>query len=743
LIGPYRLLQKIGEGGMGEVWLAEQTEPVRRRVALKVIKQGMDTKQVIARFEAERQALAMMDHPYIAKVFEAGSTPEGRPYFAMEHVPGVPITEHCDRQRLDTKERLKLFRQVCEGVQHAHQKAIIHRDLKPSNVLVSVRDGRVVPTIIDFGVAKATAQRLTELTMFTQLGVLIGTLDYMSPEQADLTNQDVDTRTDVYSLGAMLYELLVGVLPFEPKELRSGGLDSFRRKLLEEQPPKPSTRLNTLGGERSTESAKRRHVDAPTLKRELSGDLDWITMKALEKDRTRRYGSAAEFSADIERHLLDEPVLARPPSAAYRTGKFVRRHRVGVAFAVSGVLLLIAFAATMAVQAGRIARERDRANQEAETARKVSEFLVGIFDQMDPNEARGNTVTAREILDRGAEKIETEVKNEPLIQATLMATMGRVYGGLGLPDLARPLLEGALRIRQDRLGEDVLGLADSLNDVASFHPPDEALGLLQRALEIRQDALGPDHVDVGRSLYALAHAHRINGDYDTTRSHLERARAIFEKELGPDDRLVGWCVNDLGVLLEDERDYAAAKPLYERALAIKEKNLGPDHTDVAISLGNLGLIRTLMGDYAGAKPYAERAIAIQERALGPEHPRTADSLLIHGMLLRRTHADEEAKAVLERALSIQEKKLVPYRRDMHQVAQTLMELALILEDLGLDDSAEAHFKRAIVIREEVDRPRDLALADTLDEYAALLRKTGRGAQAEALELRAGTIRERR
>jgi non-specific serine/threonine protein kinase/serine/threonine-protein kinase len=298
---------------MGEVWLAEQTEPVTRRVALKVIKQGMDTKQVVARFEAERQALAMMDHPAVAKVFDAGATPEGRPYFAMEYVKGVPITTHCDRHRLSNAERLKLFMQVCEGVQHAHQKAIIHRDLKPSNVLVSIQDGKAVPKIIDFGVAKATAQRLTEKTVFTQLGVLIGTPEYMSPEQAEMTEQDVDTRTDVYSLGVMLYELLVGALPFDPKELRSGGYDGIRRKIREEDPPRPSTRLSTLG-DRSAESAKCRQVDLPSLQRQLRGDLDWITMKALEKDRTRRYGSPMELAADVERHLEHRPVLASPPS---------------------------------------------------------------------------------------------------------------------------------------------------------------------------------------------------------------------------------------------------------------------------------------------------------------------------------------------------------------------------------------------------------------------------------------------
>jgi non-specific serine/threonine protein kinase/serine/threonine-protein kinase len=363
---------------MGEVWLAEQQEPVKRKVALKVIKQGMDTKQVVARFEAEKQALALMDHPAIAKVFDAGATPGGRPYFAMEHVQGVPITEYCDRHRLTNRERLELFMQVCEGVQHAHQKAVIHRDLKPSNVLVAIRDDRPVPKIIDFGVAKATSQNLTDMTLHTQLGVMIGTPAYMSPEQAELTSQDIDTRTDVYALGVMLYELLVGVLPFDMKEFQRAGFEAIVRKIREDEPPKPSTRLSTLG-EHSTQSAKKRSTELPALKRELSGDLDWITMRALEKDRTRRYGSPAELAADVGRYLTDQPVLATPPSAAYRARKFVRRHRVGVGVAV---LLAAVFVAGIAVvsmfglREATLRRAAETARLEAESRSYVASIVA-------------------------------------------------------------------------------------------------------------------------------------------------------------------------------------------------------------------------------------------------------------------------------------------------------------------------------------------------------------------------------
>ncbi len=347
-IGPYRLLQKIGEGGMGEVWLAEQDKPIRRRVALKLIKLGMDTKQVVARFEAERQALALMNHPNVAKVFDAGADDRGRPFFVMEHVKGVPITEYCDRQRLTTNERLDLFVLVCGGIQHAHQNAIIHRDIKPSNVLVTTQDGRPTPKIIDFGVAKATSQRLTERTVFTELGQLIGTPEYMSPEQAEMTVEDVDTRTDVYSLGVLLYELLVGVLPFETKELRAAGFDEIRRNIREVDPPKPSTKFTSLGVG-ATEVARRRDTDARSLSRQLSGDLDWIAMRTLEKRRERRYQSSAEVAADITRYLRNEPVLACPPTAAYRLQKFASRHRAGVA---AVILSAVALLGTLAVITG-------------------------------------------------------------------------------------------------------------------------------------------------------------------------------------------------------------------------------------------------------------------------------------------------------------------------------------------------------------------------------------------------------
>ncbi|HXP63114.1 MAG TPA: serine/threonine-protein kinase, partial [Dongiaceae bacterium] len=375
VIGRYKLLEKIGEGGYGVVYVAEQREPVRRRVALKVIKLGMDTRSVVARFEAERQALALMDHPHIAKVLDAGPTQTGRPYFVMEVVRGIKITDYCDQHQLSTLERLDLFMQVCRAVQHAHQKGIIHRDLKPSNILVAVNDGVAAPKVIDFGIAKATEGRLTDKTVYTELHQFLGTPAYMSPEQAEMTSVDIDTRSDIYSLGVLLYELLTSKTPFEHQDLLKAGLDTMRQTIRVKEPPRPSTRLSTLAAADLSTVARARRSEPPKLIHSVRGDLDWIVMKCLEKDRNRRYETANGLARDIERHLDHEPVNARPPSAVDRVQKIVRRHKPAFAAGLSLALVLTIGAAvstTEAIRATRAERAQAGLTQKAEEAGRAA-----------------------------------------------------------------------------------------------------------------------------------------------------------------------------------------------------------------------------------------------------------------------------------------------------------------------------------------------------------------------------------
>jgi serine/threonine protein kinase len=651
-IGSYHLLQKIGEGGMGEVWVAEQHKPIHRRVALKLIKAGMDTRQVIARFESERQALALMDHPAIAKVFDAGETSDGRPYFVMEYVQGIPITAHCDKNRLTTKERVELFKDICEGVQHAHQKAIIHRDLKPSNILIAFHNGKALPKIIDFGVAKATAQSLTERTMYTERGMLIGTPEYMSPEQAEMSGQDIDTRTDVYSLGVILYELLVGALPFDPKELRRSGFDEIRRKIREEDPPKPSTKLSTMGDE-STAQALNRRTERPALIRQIRGDLDWITMKALEKDRTRRYGSPWELAADIDRYLHHQPIVARPPSTVYKAKKFFRRHRAGVGVAAALVVLLVAFSAMTAIQASRIARERDRANQEAETSRQVSDFLVNLFKVSDPSEARGNSITAREILDKGANQIFEAMKDQPAVHARLMATMGEVFTDLGLYKQSEPLLKKAVEIQRRFMGDGDPETLQSIHKLANLYwylnKTKDAEPLYLEVVEARRRVLGDEHIDTLKANYDLASLYIIQGFLDKAEELTFRTLNIQRRILGNEHPDTIDTIHNLSSIYYRMERYRDALPLNEEVYRNDCRHLGENHPDAILSLFNLASIHEALGDDVQAEKEYVKAIEISRRVLGDEHPTTLSRIpsLIHLYLKqgRNDKANELKKIV--------------------------------------------------------------------------------------------------
>jgi non-specific serine/threonine protein kinase/serine/threonine-protein kinase len=748
---------------MGIVFEAEQTMPMSRRVALKVIKLGMDTKQVVARFEAERQALAVMDHPGIAKVYEAGATEDGRPFFAMELVAGIPIVEYCDTNKLSTNNRIALFIELCHAIQHAHQKGVIHRDLKPSNVLVSERDGTPVPKVIDFGIAKAVGRRLSNQTLVTEYGQAIGTPAYMSPEQAEMSALDVDTRTDIYSLGVMLYQLLVGSVPIDPETI---GLPAFVAQLVlrETDPPTPSSRLRSMDNELETLATLRR-TDAATLRRQLRGDLDWITMKALDHDRTRRYETANALAMELERYLADEPVLARPPSVAYRVGKFVRRNLLGVALGGGLAVTVVVFAVAMAVQAGRIAAERDRAEQEALTARQVTDFLTGLFAVSDPSEARGNTITAREILDRGAEQIGQNLVDQPVVQGRLLDVMGGVYTGLGLFGDAEEILKRGLVVRRQALRADHPDVAASLHQLAWLYRSqwrlDEALPLAEEAVAIRRSALGPNdtlyasslqvlgmiqrdrgefevarqtlqesldirravsgatHVTVGQSLYHLGWLAYRQGKFAEARAHYEEALPILERGWGLDNPWLAWGVNDLAIVLGELQEFDEAERLFERALGILERTLEPDHPSLAGIVNNYAVLLWRTGDLSGAHREYTRSLRIREKSFGPDHLLVAHSLNNLGLVLHSSADYAAARDHYARALRIYEAQDAEL-----EISATLSGLGDLLRHIGDTEAALPVLRRSLDIQERALGSGHPDLLDALKSTGLLYRDLG-------------------
>ena len=593
----YRVVEKIGEGGMGEVFHAEQLEPVRRRVALKVIKRGMDTKEVIARFETERQALALMNHRSIARVFDAGSTAQGRPYFAMEYVDGIPITDYCDRHRLDPKQRIELFRTVCSAVQHAHQKGIIHRDLKPSNILVRVEAGRPVPKVIDFGISKATSQRLTEKTLFTQRGQWVGTPEYMSPEQAEAGGLDIDTRTDVYSLGVVLYELLVGAKPFDPATLRRAGFDEVRRVIREEEPPKPSTRFTSLGDDSST-AARNRRVEPEALQRVLRGDLDAIAMKALEKDRTLRYGSPQELSEDIGRFLNDEPVSATPPSALYRTRKFVRRHRLAVAAATAVAAAVLAGSAVALWQARIAHLERARAERRFDEVRALANSVV--YEIYDGIEELPGSTPVRELVVRRAEEylgsLAAEAHDDIELQKELAGARLRIGDVLGAPYHAS-------------LGDYTSARANYL----------QAVEMLESAV-----STAPDDPEIYRLLtdgrLNLGRIELVGGNSETALATFAKAREAIRRGLALEPGNTAHLgrlstVNEaIAVLHETGGNFRSALAIHRENLELDlaRADARPDDLDarrnVAIARGRLAATLEVLGNTAGAAEELRMAV---------------------------------------------------------------------------------------------------------------------------------------
>ncbi len=719
-IGSYRLLQKIGEGGMGEVWLVEQKEPLRRRVALKLIKAGMNTREVIARFESERQALALMDHPSIAKVFDAGSTPQGLPYFVMEYVAGVPITAYCDNHRLSTRERLELFNHVCEGVQHAHQKAIIHRDLKPSNILVTEVDGKAAPKIIDFGVAKALSHNLTADTMFTRVGTLIGTPEYMSPEQANSSGEDIDTRTDVYSLGVIFYELLAGVPPID---LRRIAFDEFLRRLREEEPPKPSTRIRTLDQAASTEMAGKRHTEPLTLAKQIRGDLDSIALKALEKDRSRRYGSPSDFAADIGRSLNNEAVLAVGPSAAYRARKFARRYR-------GTLVTACAFAIVLIVAAAVSIRQSIRANREAAVAQAVNDFLqndllaqASAAGQSGPRTKPDPDLKVRTALDRAAARITGKFDRQPEVEAAIRDTIGQTYMDLGLYREARTQLERALDLQRRVLGAKnprTLGTASVLGRIADLQGKRaEAEALIRDTLEIQRRVLGPEHPETLTSMLNLAVVYTEQGKYTQAEALGVQLLEAQRRVLGREHAYTLKSMNNLGLVYYAQGKYAQAEALYGQILEIRRRVLGSEHPETLGTMGNLALIYSSQGKYEQAEALDKQTLEIQRRVLGLEHPDTLLAMNNLAVVDADLGKYTSAEALDSQALDIRRRILGPEHPD---TLQSMHNLALAFYEQGRYAQAEALLSQTIEIRRRVlgsEHPKTLLSMENLaDVYGA-------------------------
>jgi non-specific serine/threonine protein kinase/serine/threonine-protein kinase len=578
----------------------------------------MDSKEVVARFEAERQALAVMDHPGIAKVFDAGTTERGRPYFVMEFVAGIPLTAYCDRRTLSTRDRLELFVSICHAVQHAHQKGVIHRDLKPSNILVMEEEEGPLPKIIDFGIAKATQEDLIGKGMYTATGQIVGTPEYMSPEQADLSGIDVDTRTDIYSLGVVLYELLTGALPFESEELRSAGLAGLQKIIQEQEPPTPSAKLTSLG-KRTGKIAKRRMTEAATLGRQLRGDLDWIIMRAMEKDRARRYETAYGFSMDIRRYLAHEPVEARPPSTAYKVGKFVRRNRIGV---------IAASAVTVALVAGMVGTGIGllRARSEAAKANTINKYLNRILKSVQPGEAQGEEVTVRAVLDKAAVDLEQEFAAQPETEGLVRLTIGSTYWHLGHYDQAEPHLVRSVELLERELGPEHDETLTVMNELANNYFQQGRLELAEsiwlNLIETKRRKNWEDDPDTLTLMQNLGAQYLTKEEYDRAEPLLVEAAEGLRRAVGLDDERTTRALSNLGELYKQTGRFDEAEPIVTEVLEIRRRVLGDNHPQTLVAVFNMSDFYREQEKHAEAEPYCAEALDGFRRVLPEGHPNT-------------------------------------------------------------------------------------------------------------------------
>ena len=778
MVGSYKLLQMLGEGGMGAVWVAEQQQPVKRRVALKLIKAGMDSARVLRRFEAERQTLALMDHTNIAKVFDAGRTPEGRPFFAMELIKGVPITHYCDELHLSLAERLELFVPVCQAIQHAHQKGIIHRDIKPSNVLIAIQDGRPVPKVIDFGVAKALHQQMGEQSLYTEIGAVIGTLEYMAPEQAEMSALDVDTRADVYSLGVLLYELLTGTTPLDRKRLPSTGYMELLRMIKADDPPKPSTRL-THSQESLAKLAAQRRTDPRRLTKDVRGELDWIVMKALEKDRTRRYEAASALARDIERYLHDDPVEACPPSTSYRLKKFMRRNK-GPVLAVAALLLLL-IAGVIGTTWGLVRADRARrdavlseeaeakqkqlaeANERKAEANEQKASAAAEAERGAKKAAQAREAETRAVLDFVQQKVfaaarpqgeqgglgrdvplgkaveaalpflDQSFHDQPLIEARLRMTLGESFLSLGKANIASDQFRRARTIYTQHLGRDhpdtldsMYGVARSDSDLGRYA---DALKLHQETLALRRAKLGLDHPDTLKSMNKTADSYFNLGRNTEAFRLCEETLALQKATLGPDHPDTLGSMNNLaGSYLKFGR-YAEALKLYQDTLALRKAKLGPDHPKTLGSMNNLAAVYFSLGRYSDALTLCEETLALQKVKLGADHRDTLHSMWNVALCYKELGQYAEAVKLQEEALPLQKAKLGPDHPNtldsMNGLAESYRALGRYADAVKLHEETLA-LRKAKLGRDNPDTLRNMSnLANSYE---------GIGRHADAIKL---------
>jgi eukaryotic-like serine/threonine-protein kinase len=732
-IGPYRLVRRLGEGGMGVVYEAHQTQPIRRLVALKIIKPGMDSRDIIARFESERQALALMDHPNIARVLDAGATSTGRPYFVMELVDGVPINRYADGRHLSIQDRLQLFIPVCEAIQHAHQKGIIHRDIKPSNILVAQRDGKPVPKVIDFGIAKALGQQLNVETPFTQFGTVVGTLEYMSPEQADPITHDIDTRADIYSLGAVLYELLTGARPLDRDQLAQLTYVELLQRIRDLEPPRPSERISrshTLG-----EISAQRGTDPGHLPKILHGELDWIVMKALEKDRQRRYETANGMLRDIQRYLSGEPVEAGPPSQLYRLRKLAWKHRQWLAAASAFTALLVVALVTTTWLLIRSNRAERRADAEAATAKAVNSFLENdLLAQAGANQQPDPDVKVRTVLDRAAENISGRLNAQPRVAASLRLTIGKTYTELGLYPEARRQVERSVELYTQLLGPNARETLAAITQLGileyyqGYFPAAEAR-LRDNAVK-QQRQFGDSDPDTLSSQLNLAVTYNEEGKYQQARDLNLKLTTIYTRVLGAEDPGTIAVQSNLAGNYVQLGEYDKAEGIYLQLLETKRRVLGPEHADTLTAMNNVAYANMYQGKFREAIDRNRELVEIRRRVLGPDHP---DTLITMHNLATGYHAiGDDAEAVpIESNLIERRKRILGPTHPLTLLAMD--QLASEYAALNRDVEAESLFQTVLDTQSRTMGQRHPEHLKTMSHLAALYRKEGKYSLAETMQ----------